>query len=189
MNLSQRILNRKNRSTSDFPSFKTQNYGCSNFVINCSVVSKFEMLEKDTDSFYFALAEKEMEDDIQLELKAIASQGLQWYFHRLFSSKFLHPKLLGKTQKRTWQTRAWFFRGSFHMYGVSIFMYQDVCCYDITLKITKLNSKDENENFSEQNGNGPPEVYRRFTDKKIIHRQRTEVSAQTFTLFLHMIKF
>ena len=68
-------------------------------------------------------------------------------------------------------------------------MYQDVCCYDITLKITKLNSKDENENFSEQNGNGPPEVYRRFTDKKIIHRQRTEVSAQTFTLFLHMIKF
>ena len=142
-----------------------------NFLTKFCEVISFEELEMDTDSLYLALAEKNLEDCIRLEMRAewqkfrsndcvenFTAEAVINFFPRICSVK--HKK---KHDKR----EPGLFKEEFRCTEMLCLCSKAYCCYDVTSIKPKFSSKGLNKLLMEQSGDGPLEKYRRVLNEKV----------------------
>ena len=143
---------------------------CYNFFTKFCDVNKFEELEKDTDSLYPALAEKELEDCIGLEMTA------QW--QRLQSIDCVDsftadavasffPRTCCVKHKQHDKRDPGLFKEEFRCTEILSLCSKTFCCYDVTSNKLKFSSKRLNKRALEKSGDGPLEKYRRVLNEKL----------------------
>ena len=141
-----------------------------NFFTRFCDLHKFEKLETDTDSLYFVLAEKELEDCIRPEMRA------EW--QRLRSNdcvdKFTadpvansFPRTCCVKRKQHDKREHSLFKGEFRRTEMLCLCSKTDCCYDVTSNKLKFNSKGLNKRVLEEKSDGPLEKYRRVLNEKV----------------------
>ena len=121
-------------------------------------VNRFEELEMDTCSLYRAVAEKELEGYIRLELKT-EWERLRW---RVYSDRFTAdapghfiPRLCcGKQEKHDKKEPA-LFKEEFNCTETVFFCGRTYFCYDIASKKSEFSGKSLYERAVKQSGDGP----------------------------------
>ena len=133
-------------------------------------VNKFEELEKDTDSLYLALAEKDLEDCIRPEMRA------EW---QMFQSNDcvdnfaahavanLFPRTCFVKHKQHDKTEPGLFKEEFRCTEMLCLCSKIYCCNDVTSNKLKLGSKGLNKRVLEASGDGPLEKHRRVLNETV----------------------
>ena len=162
-------LNTKNQSLSVSSFLNTQNCECWSCTKVCDVI-KFEELEKDTDSLYLALAEKELEDCVKPEMRA------QWQKFRSKNcvddfaadevAKFFPRKCCIKHKQHD-KRESGFFKEEFRCTERLRLCKKRYYYYDVTSTEYQFSSKGLNKRVMEQSGDGPLEKYRRALNGKV----------------------
>ena len=141
-----------------------------NFFTKIFDVTKFEELEKDTDSLYLALAEKELELCIKPEMRA------EW--HRLQSNDCISsftadavanffPRTCCLEHKQLDKRKPGLFEEEFRCTEMLCLCSKTCCCYDVTSIQLRFSSKGLNKRVLEQSADGPLEKYRRVLNEKV----------------------
>ena len=124
----------------------------------------------DTDSLYFALPEKEMEDCIRLEMRTewqkLSSNDCVDNFTADAVAKFF-PRTCCVKHKQHDKREPGPFKEEFRCPEMLCLCSKAYCCYDVISKNFKFSSKDLNNRVLEQSGDGPLEKYRRVLNKKV----------------------
>ena len=162
-----------------------------NFFTRSCVVNKFEELEMDTDSLYFALAEKELEDCIRPEMRAnwqrLRSNNCVDGFTADAVANFF-PRTYCVKQKQHDKREPGLFKEEFRCTEILCLCSKTNCCYDVTSKKLKFTSKGLNKRVLEQSGDGPLEKYQTVSSGKLNVTSRNRGFEQTITLLLPMNK-
>ena len=141
-----------------------------NFFTRFCDVNKIEELEKDRDSLFFALAEKQLENCIRPDMRA------QW--QRLRSIECVDnftaddvansfPRTCCVKHKQHNKREPGLFRGEFRCTEMLFLCSKRYCCYDVTSKKLKFSSKGLNKRVLEENGDKPLEKYRRVFNETV----------------------
>ena len=141
-----------------------------NLFIRFCDVNKFEGLEKDTDSLYLALAEKELEDCIKLEMRS------EW--QRLRSNDWVDsftadavalffPKTCCVKHRQHDKRERGLFKVEFRCTEMLCLCSKTYCCYDVNSNNIKFSSKGRNKRVLEQTGDGPLEKCRRVLNEEV----------------------
>ena len=140
------------------------------FFIRFGDVNKFEDLEKDIDSLYLELAEKELEDCIRPEMRAerqrLRSKDCVDKITADAVANFL-PKTYCVKHKQHEKREPGLFKEEFRCTEMLCLCSKTYCCYDVTSNKPKVSSKGLNKSVLEQSGGGPLEKYRRVMNEKI----------------------
>ena len=124
----------------------------------------------DTDSLYLALAEKELDDSIRLEMRAewqtLRSNDCFVILTTDAVANFI-PRTLCVKHKQHDKKKPGLFKEEFRCTEMLCLCSKTYCCYDVTSKKPKLNSKSLNKRVLEQSGDGPLERYRRVLNEKV----------------------
>ena len=132
--------------------------------------NKFEELEMDTDSLYLALAERELEDCIRLEMRAEWQRLQSNYFVEKFAAdavaKFF-PRLSCVKHKQHDKREPGLFKEEFRCMEMLCLCSKTYCCYEVASNKLKLSSKGLNKLVLEQSGDGPLEKYRRVLNENV----------------------
>ena len=142
-----------------------------NFFTRFCDVNKFEELEMDTDSLYLALAEKELEDcirpEVRVERQRLRSNDCVNNFTADAVANFF-PGTCCVKHKQHDKRELGLFKEEFRCTEMLCLCSKTYCCYDLTSKKFKFNSKSLNKRrVLEQIGDGPLENYRRVLNKKV----------------------
>ena len=133
-------------------------------------VNKFEELEMDTDSLYFALAEKELKDCIRLEMTAkwqrLRSNDCVDNFTADAVANFF-PLTCCVKHKQHDKREPDLFKEEFRCTEMLCLCSETYCCYDVTSKRLKFSSKGLNKRVLEQSGDRPLEKNRRVLKEKV----------------------
>ena len=142
---------------------------CNLFTSFCDV-NKFEELEMDTDSLYLALAEKKLEDCIRHEMRAegqkLRSNDCAVSFTAGAVANFCRRTCCVKHKQHD-KREPGIFEEEFRCTEMLCLCSKTYCCYDVTLKKTKLSSIGFNNRVLEYSGDGPLEKYRRVLNEKL----------------------
>ena len=134
-----------------------------NFTKFCDV-TKLEDLEKDTDSLYLALAEKELEDCIRPEMRAewqrLRSNDCVDSFTADLVANFF-PRTCCVKDKQHDKKEPGLFKEEFRCTEM---LY---LCSDVTSNKYNFSSRGLNKRVLEQSGDGPLEKYRRVLNEKV----------------------
>ena len=124
----------------------------------------------DTDSLYLALAEKELEDCIKLEMKAewqrLQSNDCDDSFTADAVAYFSALTCCVKHKQHD-SREPGLFKEEFRCTEMLCLCSKRYCCYDVTSKELEFTSKGLNKRVLEQSGAGPLEKYRRVLNKKV----------------------
>ena len=160
------------------------------FTIFCDI-NRFEELEMDTDSLYFALAEKELEDCIRPELRAewqrLRSNDCVNSFTADAVANFF-PRTCCVKHKHHDKRAPGLFKEEFRCTEMLCLCSYSYCCYDVTSNKFQFSSKDLIKRVLEQRGDGLLEKYRRVLTEKVNVTSKIEVSEQAITLLPPMNK-
>ena len=130
----------------------------------------FEELEMHTDSLCFALARKELEDCILLEMKAewkrLRSKDYTNSFIADAVANFSPRKLCDKHKKLDERERG-LFKEQFRCTEKLCLCRKTYCCFDVTTDHFKTSSKGLNKLVLDHNGDRPLEKYRRLLDENV----------------------
>ena len=141
-----------------------------NFFTKFCDVNNFEELEKDTDSLYPVLAEKELEDCIRHEVRAewqrLRSKVCVDCFTANAVANFL-PRTCCVKHKQHDKREPGLFKEDFRCAEMLCLCSKTYCSYDVTSKKPKFSSKGLNKRVLEQSGNGPLESFRRVLNEKL----------------------
>ena len=141
-----------------------------NFFTRFCDVNKFEELERDTDSLYLALAEKELEDCIRPEMKAewqrLQSNDCVDNFTADAVANFFARTCCVKHKQHD-KREPGLFKEEFRCTEMLCLGSRTYCCYDVTSNKPKFGSKGLNKRVLEQSGDGPLEKYRRVLNEKV----------------------
>ena len=164
-------LNTKNQSLSGSSFFNTQNCECWSCTTTSSPdVSKLEELEMDTDSLYFTLAEKELEDCIRPEMRAewqrLRSNDCVDNFTADAVANFF-PRTCCVKHKQHDKREPGLFKEEFRCTEMLYLCCKTYCCYDVTSNKLMFSSKGLKKRLLEQSGDGPLEKYRRVLNEKV----------------------
>ena len=163
-----------------------------NFLTQFCDRNMFEEFEMDTEPLYLALAEKELEDCIRLEIRA------EW--ERLWSKSStddftadpvgnFFPRMCSVQHKKHDKRKPGFFKQEFRCSEMLCFCSKTYCCYDVTSNKFKISSKSLNKRVLEQSGDSPVDKFHRDLDEKDKNTSTKEVSAQQITLLLLINKW
>ena len=124
----------------------------------------------DIDSLCLALAEKELEDCIRLEMRTdwqkLRSYGCVDSFTVDAVANFF-PRTFCVKHKQHDKREPGLFREEFRCTEALCLCSKTYCCYDVTSNKLKFSSKGLNKRVLEQRGGGPLEKYRRVLNEKI----------------------
>ena len=141
-----------------------------NFLTRFCDVNKFEELKMDTDSLYLALAEKELEDCITLEMRAewqrLRSNDCVDSFTADAPTHFF-PRTCCVQHKQHDKREPGLFQEEFRCTEMLCLCGKTCCCYDVTSNKLKFSSKGLNKRILEQSDDGPLEKYRRVLNEKV----------------------
>ena len=141
-----------------------------NFFTRFCDVNKFEELEMDTDSLYLALAEKELEDFVRLEMRAecqrLQSNDCVDNFTADAVVNFF-PGACCVKHKQHNKREPGLFKEEFRCTERFCLRSRTHCCYDVTSNKPKFSSKGLNKRVLEESGDGPLEKYRRVLIEKV----------------------
>ena len=141
-----------------------------NFFTKLCDVDRFEELEMDTDSPYFALTEIEQENCIKPEMKEewqrLRSSDCIYSFNADPVANFF-PWTCCIKHKQHDKRVPGFFIEKFRFTEMLCLCSKTYCCYNVTSKKLKISSKDLTKRVLEQSGDGPLEKYRRILNKKV----------------------
>ena len=132
-------------------------------------VNKFEVLEMDTDSLYFALAEKELEDCIRPEMRAdwCSLPSNDWVDNFPADAVVsFSPRTCCVKHRQHDKRGPGLFKEEFKCTEMLCLCSKTYCCYDVTSNDFKISSKGLNERVLEESGDGPLEMYRRVLNEK-----------------------
>ena len=131
-----------------------------NFFTRFCDVNKFEELELDTDYLYLALAEKELEDCIRLEMKAkwqrLRSNDCFDSFTADAVASFF-PRTCCVKHKQHVKGEPGLFKEEFRCTEMLCLSSKTHCCFDVTSNKPKFSSKGRNKRVLEQSCDGPLE--------------------------------
>ena len=131
-------------------------------------VNKFEGLEMDTDSLYFPLAEKELEDCITPEIRAEWQRLLSNYCVDNLTADaaaIVFPLTCFIKHNQHDKRELGLFKEEFTCTEVLCLCSKTYCCYEDTSNKLKFSSKIKR--VLEQSGDGPLETYRRVLKQKV----------------------
>ena len=124
----------------------------------------------DTDSLYLALAEKELEDCIRLEMRAESQRlGSNDFVDILTADAVANffPRTCCVKHKQHNKREPGLFKEEFRYTEMLCLCSETHCCYDVTSDKLKFNSKGLNKRVLEQSGDGPLEKYWRVLNEKV----------------------
>ena len=124
----------------------------------------------DTDSLYLALAEKELEDCIRLEMRAEwrklrSNDCVDNFTADAVANSF--PRTCCVKHKQHDKREPGLFKEEFRCTEILCLCSRTYCCYDVTSNKLKVSSKSLNKRVMEQRGDGPLEKYRRVLNEKV----------------------
>ena len=129
-----------------------------NFGTKLCEVNKFGKLKMDTDSLYFALAEKELEDCIRPGMKAewgrIPSKGCTDSFTACGVADFFPQKCPDKHKKLD-KGEPGLIKEEFRCTEMLCLCNKFCCCYDVTKNKNKVSCRCMMKHILEQSGDGP----------------------------------
>ena len=142
---------------------------CNFFTKFCDV-TKFGELEKDTDSLYLALAEKDPEVFIKTETRADwwrwqSNDCVAIFTADAVANLFLRTSCIKQEQHD--KREPVLFREEFRCTEMLCLCGKTNCCYDVTSHKPKLSSECLNKRVLGQSGDGPLEKYRRVLNEKV----------------------
>ena len=161
-----------------------------NFFTRFCDVHKLKELEKDTDSLYFALAEKEMADFIRHERKTewqrLRSNNSVGSFTVYAVARFF-PRTCCLKHKQHDRREPGLFKEEFRCTDNLCLCSETCCCYDVTSNKHKFSSRCLHKLVLEQSGDGPLEKYWRVLIEKVNVTSNNR-GFRTITLLLPMNK-
>ena len=133
-------------------------------------VTKFNVLEMDTDLIYLAPADKELEDCIRPETKAEwqslrSNDCVDSFIADAVANIF--PLACCVKHKQHETREPGLFREEFRCTEVLCLTSKTYCCYDVTSKKLEHSSKNLNKRVLEQSADGPLQKYRRVLNEKV----------------------
>ena len=141
-----------------------------NFFTRFRDVNKFAELERDTDSLYLALAEKELEHCIRPEMRAewrrLRSNDCIDSFTADDVAKFF-PRTCCVKLKQHDKREPGLVNEEFRCREMLCLCSKTYCCYDVIYKEPYFCSKGLNKRVLEQSGGGPLEKYWRVSNEKV----------------------
>ena len=141
-----------------------------NFFTRFCDVNKLEELEMDTDSFYLALAEKELEDCIRPGMKAewqrLGSKDCVDSFTADAVANFF-PRTCYVKHTQHDKREPGLFKEEFIRTEMICLCIKIYCCYDVTSTKLKFSSNGLNKRVLEQSRDGPVKKYRRVLNEKV----------------------
>ena len=162
-----------------------------NFFTKFCDVNKFEGLEMDTDSLYLVLAEKELEDCIRPEMRAVCqrlrSNDCVNNFTADAAANFF-PRTCCVKHKQHDKREPGLLKEEFRRTEMLCLCSKTYCCYDVTSNKLKFSRKCLNKRVLEQSGDGPLEKYRKVLNEKGKTLRTIEGSERTITLLPPMNK-
>ena len=133
-------------------------------------VNKFEESEMDTDSLYLALAEKELEDFIRPEKRAVRQRMQSYDCVDSFTTDAvanLFPRICRLKHKQHDRREPGLFEEEFRCTEMLCLCSKTNSCYDVTSFKFKLSSKALNQRVLEQSGVGPQEKCRSVLNENV----------------------
>ena len=125
-------------------------------------ISKFEGMETDTDSLYFPLAKKNLEDCIRLEMRAEWQKMLSNDCVDSFTADAVanfFPRTCCVKQKQHDRREPGLVKGESRCAEMLCLCIKTYCCYDFTSYKLKFSSKGLSKRVLEQSGDGPLENF------------------------------
>ena len=141
-----------------------------NFIKKFCDTDKYEELEMDTDSFYLALSEKNLEDVIFPEKLAewdqLRSKGCTDNFTTNAADVF-SPRFCCNAHKKHDKREPGVFKEEFRCAEILCLCSKNYCCYDRKSNKYKFTSKGFNKRTLEDCGDGQMSKYRKKLEKAV----------------------
>ena len=142
----------------------------NNFFTNFCDENKFEEMEMDTDSLYLALAEKELEDCVRLEMKTKWEQLRSKYCTDSFTADAagnLSPRMCRDKHKKFDKRKPGLFKEEFRCTEMLCLCSKTYCCFAVVSNKFKVRSKSFNKRVLEQSIHGVLNKYCLVRDEKV----------------------